>query len=279
MTAKRHYFKIISTSIFYAFMTGISLIWLYPYIWLFFSSFKPWNEIFTTFIPSRLTLKSYEYIFSTANQLGFPFLLGLFNSIFMSVTVTFLVVLTSAIVGYSITKIRFKGANSLFNFTIYQMLLPGFMFTVPLYIVVRSLGLLDSYAAIIVPNMMGAWGVFMFSQSFKSIPDDYIEAAKMDGANSFWIVFNVMLPLAGSTASIVGIFTFIGIWDNFMWPLIVIQSHRFMPLSVLLAVFNQSYGVFTGPILAGSVIQTIPMVVIFIIFRKYFLQGISMSFK
>lgn len=279
MVNKKHLFKIINTSIFYAFMIGISIIWIYPYAWLFLSSFKPWDEIFTTFIPSRLTLKSYGYIFSTADQLGFPFLLGLVNSIFMSLTVTFLVIFTSAITGYSITKVKFKGANALFNFTIYQMLFPGFMFTVPLYVVVRNLRLLDSYAAVIVPSIMGAWGVFMFSQSFKSIPDDYIEAAKIDGANFFWIVFNIMLPLSSSTASIVGIFTFIGVWDNFMWPLIVIQSHKFMPLSVLLAVFNQSYGVFTGPILAGSVIQTIPMIVIFVIFRKYFLQGISMSFK
>lgn len=265
--------------IFYSIMFAVSLVWLYPYIWLFLSSFKPWNEIYTTFIPSRFTLKSYSYILLVANQMGYPFLRGLFNSIFISVTVTASVVVTSAIVGYAVAKIQFSGSKALFNFVIYQMLFPGFMFTVPLYIVIRSFGLLDTYAAMIVPSLMGAWGVFMFSQSFKSIPNDYIEAARIDGANFFWVVFNVMVPLSRSTMAIVTIFTFIGIWDNFMWPLIVMQSHPKMPLAVLLAVFNKSYGSYVGPILAGSVIQTIPMVIIFVIFRKYFLQGISMSFK
>ncbi len=271
--------KNIKSAIFYAIMFALSLLWLYPYIWLFLSSFKPWDQIFTNFIPTYFTSKSYSFILSTADQLGFPFLLGLFNSIFISVTVTISVIITSAIVGYAVAKIKFNGANTLFNFVIYQMLFPGFMFTIPLYVTVKTLGFLDTYAAMIVPSLMGAWGVFMFAQSFKSIPNDYIEAAKIDGANVFWIVFRVMMPLNRATASIVGIFTFIGIWDNFMWPLIVIQSHNKMPLSVLLATFSQSYGVYVGPILAGAVIQTIPMVLIFIIFRKNFLQGISMAFK
>jgi len=279
MTSKKILAQNVKAVVFYGIMFAVSLIWLYPYVWLFLSSFKPWNEIYTTFIPSHFTLKSYSYILSVADQMGYPFLRGLFNSIFISVVVTVSVVVTSAIVGYAVAKIRFGGSKALFNFVIYQMLFPGFMFTVPLYIVIRSFGLLDTYAAMIVPSLMGAWGVFMFSQSFKSVPNDYIEAAKIDGANFFWVVFNVMVPLSRSTMAIVTIFTFIGIWDNFMWPLIVIQSHPKMPLAVLLAVFNKTYGGYVGPILAGSVIQTIPMVIIFIIFRKYFLQGISMSFK
>ena len=101
----------------------------------------------------------------------------------------------------------------------------------------------------------------------------------MDGASDFWVILKLMIPLSRSTASIVGMFTFIGIWDNFMWPLIVIRDYNKMPLSVLLASFNKEYGSYVGPILAGSVIQTLPMVLIFLIFRKYFLQGISMSLK
>lgn len=279
MTSKKKSLQNTRAIVFYVIMFTLSIVWLYPYIWMFLSSFKPWNEIYTTFIPTHFTFKSYSYILTVANQMGYPFLLGLFNSIFISVTVTVSVVLTSAVIGYAVAKIHFNGAKPLFNFVIYQMLFPGFMFTVPLYIVVRSFGFLDTYAAMIVPSLMGAWGVFMFSQSFKSIPNDYIEAAKIDGANFFWVVFNVMVPLSKSTMAIVSIFTFIGIWDNFMWPLIVMQTHSRMPLAVLLAIFNKSYGQYVGPILAGSVIQTIPMVILFIIFRKYFLQGISMSFK
>ncbi len=264
---------------FYVIMFALSIVWLYPYIWMFLSSFKPWDEIYTTLIPSHLTLKSYAFILTVANQMGYPFILGLLNSIFVSVVVTVSVVFFSALVGYAIAKIKFNGSNFLFNFIIYQMLFPSFMFTVPLYLIIRNFGLLDSYPAMIVPYMMGAWGVFMFAQSLKSVPNAYIEAAKMDGANLLWIIFNVVLPLSRSTIAIVGLFTFMGIWDNFMWPLIVMQSYSKMPLAVILAVFDKTYGWYIGPILAGSVIQTIPMVIIFIIFRKYFLQGISMSFK
>nr|WP_206076304.1 ABC transporter permease subunit [Marinitoga lauensis] len=119
----------------------------------------------------------------------------------------------------------------------------------------------------------------MITQSYKGTPNDYIEAAKMDGATDLWIIFKIMIPLNKSAISIVSLFTFIGIWDNFMWPLIVMKDYNKMPLSVLLASFNHEYGAYIGPILAGSVIQTIPMVILFLIFRKYFLQGISITLK
>ena len=126
---------------------------------------------------------------------------------------------------------------------------------------------------------MSGWGIFMMSQSFKGTPNDYIEAAKIDGAGDLWIIFKLMAPLNKSIISIVAIFTFTGIWDNFMWPLIIMQDFNKMPLSVLLATFSKQYGIYVGPVLAGSVIQTIPMLLLFIIFRKYFLEGMSLSLK
>jgi len=159
------------------------------------------------------------------------------------------------------------------------MIFPGFLFIVPLYVLIRNLGLIDTRTALILPSLVSAWGIFMFTQSFRAIPNEYLEAARMDGANDLWIITRVLVPLASSTVSIVGLFTFIGIWDNFMWPLIVVSDYTKMPLSVLLASFNMQYGSYLGPVLAGSVLQTMPMVVIFLVFRKYFLQGISMSLK
>ncbi|MCD6545581.1 MAG: carbohydrate ABC transporter permease [Thermotogae bacterium] len=269
----------ISIVILYIVLFVLSIIWIYPYLWMTLASIKPSNEIFTKLIPSRLTLEHYRYIFSTAERMNRPFLRALGNSIFISVTVTISVIFTSAIIGYSLAKIKFKGSNAIFNFILFQMLFPGFLFIVPLYVLIRFLGLLNTLTAVIIPSLMSAWGIFMFTQSYKSIPNEYIEAAKMDGASDFWIIFRIMVPLVKSTASIVGLFTFIGIWDNFMWPLIVIKKYDKMPLSVLLASFNHEYGSYVGPLMAGAVIQTMPMVLIFLIFRKYFLQGISMSLK
>jgi len=265
--------------IFEILMLGIALIWLYPYIWLLLSSFKPQNEIYTTIIPSSLTLEHYEFIFSSAEKMERPFLRALGNSLFISVVVTFSVIVTSAFVGYAIAKIKFRGGRFLNHFTIFQMLFPGFMFILPLYIVIKNLGMYNSLAGLIVPSLFGAWGAFMFAQSLRALPDAYIESARIEGASEWKIIMKIMFPLVRSTASIVGLFTFIGIWDNFLWPLIVIQDYEKMPLSVLLASFNHEYASYIGPLLAGSVIQTIPMVLLFLIFRKYFLKGISVSLK
>ena len=188
-------------------------------------------------------------------------------------------VITAAIIAYPLAKLQIKGRNVVFNFIIFQMLFPGFMFIIPLFVLVKNLGLLNTYSAMILPYLMSAWAVFMMVQSYKSVPKDYIEAAKIDGANVFWIIFKVMMPLARGTVAIVGLFTFNGIWDNFMWPLIVVKDYNKMPLSVLLATFNHEYASYVGPLLAGAVLQTVPMVLIFVIFRKHFLKGISMSFK
>lgn len=265
--------------ILHIFMLILGLIWIYPYIWLLVSSFKPAREIFTTFWPSRFTVEHYQFIFVMSEKLERPFVRALMNSVFISSVVTFSVILTSAFIGYAIARIDFKVGRYVFNFIIYQMLFPGFMFLIPLFILVRTFGLLNTYGAIIFPSLMSSWGIFMFSQSFKTVPQDYIDAAKMDGAGRIWTVLRIMLPLSRSTASIVGLFTFIGTWDNFLWPLMVMKDYYKMPLSVLLASFNHEYASYVGPVLAGSVLQTIPMVVIFLVLRKYFLQGIAMSLK
>lgn len=260
-------------------MFGLALIWLYPYVWLFLASVKPSAEIYTRFLPSKFTLEHFKFILESAERMNRPFIRAFFNSLFVSVTVTVCVLISSAIIAFALSKYRFKAREGIFNFLIFQMVFPGFMFTIPMYILVRNLHLLNSYGALIIPFIMSGWGIFMMTQSFKGTPNDYIEAAKMDGASDLFIIFRIMLPLNNSVMAIVGLFTFIGIWDNFMWPLIVIQDYYKMPLSVLLASFNHEYGAYIGPVMAGSVIQTIPMVLIFIIFRKAFLQGISMSLK
>ncbi|MGB4457711.1 MAG: carbohydrate ABC transporter permease, partial [Defluviitoga tunisiensis] len=256
-------------------MFGLALIWLYPYIWLFLASVKPSAEIYTRFWPTKFTLEHFRFILESAERMNRPFVRAFFNSLFVSVTVTLCVLISSAIIAFALSKYKFKAREGIFNFIIFQMVFPGFMFTIPMYILIRNLNLLNSYGALILPSIMSGWGIFMLTQSFKGTPNDYIEAAKMDGASDFFVIFRIMVPLNNSAMAIVGLFTFIGIWDNFMWPLIVIQDYNKMPLSVLLATFNHEYGAYVGPIMAGSVIQTIPMVLIFIIFRKAFLQGIS----
>lgn len=260
-------------------MLALAIVWIYPYVWLVLSSFKPVEDIYTRFWPRKLTLEHYRFILETSERLHRPFVRAFLNSLFVTVTVTFSVVFTSALLGYVISKIEFGLGKAIFNFILYQMLFPGFMFIIPMFVLIRNLGWLNTYRALIVPSLISSWGMFMFAQSYKSIPKDYIEAARIDGANELWIAFKVMFPLASSTASIVGLFTFIGTWDNFMWPLMVIRDYNKMPLSVLLASFNHEYAGYVGPVLAGAVIQTLPMLIIFLALRKFFLQGISITLK
>jgi multiple sugar transport system permease protein len=261
-------------------MYVLALTWLYPYVWMVMASLKPTPEIFNTSLFSgTLTLENYEFLFGGAEKLNRPFLRSLFNSFFVTLSVTLSVVITSAFIAYAVAKIDFWGREKLKDFLLFQMVLPGMMLTLPMFVLIKQLGLVNSYSAMILPAMMSGWGVFMMSQAFKGTPNDYIYAAKLDRSSIRQIIFKLMVPLNKSIVAIVALFTFTGTWDNFMWPLIVISDVDMMPLSVLLATFNKQFGFYVGPVMAGAVLQALPLVLLFIAFRRYFMQGMSLSLK
>lgn len=258
----------------------LALTWLYPFIWMVLSSLKPTANIYTdSLFSGPLTLENYAFLFDNSQRADKPFLRTLMNSLFVSFTITASVTLSSVLVGYAVAKTRFPGLGAFKNLIIVQMVFPAFMFVIPQFILMRELGLINSYSAMILPYAMGAWGIFMVSQSFKGTPNDYLYAARLDRAGLWGILRHVMMPLNKSILAIVALFTFSSAWDNFLWPLIVMRDANKMPFSVLLATFSQSYGVWLGPVLAGSVVQMLPVVVLFILFRKYFLAGMSLSLK
>ncbi len=258
----------------------LAITWLYPYIWMVMASLKPTPEIYHTGLFSgTLTMDNYQFLFDSAEKLNRPFLRSLFNSFFITLTVTFSVVISSAFIGYAMAKIEFRGRAQINNFIIFQMVVPGMVLMIPLFVLIKQLGLINTYSAMILPVMMSGWGIFMMAQAFKGTPNDYIDAAKLDRASLRQIVFSLMVPLNKAIVAIVALFTFTGTWDNFMWPLIVMSDVDKMPLSVLLATFSKQYGTDVGPVMAGSVLQALPLVLLFIIFRKYFLQGMSLSLK
>ncbi len=261
-------------------MYALALTWLYPYVWMVMASLKPTPEIFNTSLFSgTLTLDNYQFLFGSAEKLNRPFLRSLFNSFFVTLSVTSSVLVTSAYIAYAMAKIDFWGREKLNNFLLFQMVLPGLMFTVPMFVLIKQLGMIDTYYAMILPGMMSGWGIFMMSQSFKGTPNDYIDAAKLDRSSLRQIVFKLMVPLNRSIVAIVALFTFTGTWDNFMWPLIVISDVEKMPLAVLLATFSKQYSAYVGPVMAGAVLQALPLVLLFIIFRRYFMQGMTLSLK
>ena len=268
------------TLLIHAVMFLLALTWLYPFIWMVISPLKPTAQIYTTGLFSgHLTLENYAFLFDNSNRADKPFLRTLVNSLFVSLTITVCVTLTSMLVGYAVAKTEFRGKNAFRNLLIVQMVFPVFMFIIPQFVLMRELGLINSYGAMILPYAMSAWGIFMVSQSFKGTPNDYLYAARLDHASLWGILRHVMMPLNKSILAIVALFTFSSSWDNFLWPLIVMREVDKMPFSVLLATFSKSYGIYLGPVLAGSVVQMLPIVVLFILFRKYFLEGMSLSLK
>lgn len=261
-------------------MLILAVSWLYPFIWMVIASFKDTAQIYTTgLFDGRFSLNNYAFLFDNSARADKPFLRTLFNSMFIAITITASVTLTSTLVGYAVAKIQFRGQKAFKNLLILQMVFPAFMFIIPQFVLMRELGLINSYSAMILPFMMSAWGIFMVSQSFKGTPNDYIYAAKLDHASLWGILRHVMMPLNKSILAIVALFTFSSAWDNFLWPLIVMREAEKMPFSVLLATFSKSYGVYLGPVMAGAVVQTLPVIILFILFRKYFLQGMSLSLK
>lgn len=261
-------------------MYGLALSWMYPFVWMVMASLKQTPDIYTTSLfGAPLSLGNYDFLFSSATKLNRPFLGALGISFGVTIAVTISVLVTSAFIAYALARIAFPLRERFRDFLLFQMVIPTMMFTLPSFVLIKQLGLINSYGALIFPSMMSGWGIFMMSQSFKGMPQDYIDAAKLDRASLWHIVLNIVVPLNKSIIAIVALFTFTGTWDNFMWPLIVISDANKMPLSVLLATFSKHYGVYVGPVMAGAVLQTLPLVLLFILFRRHFLQGMSLTLK
>ena len=259
---------------------ALALSWLYPFVWMVAAALKPTAQIYTTgLFAGDFTLDNFRFLFATADKLDRPFVQALAISALVTLTVTASVLLTSAFIAFALARLRFPGAKLFGDFLLLQMVVPTAMFILPLFVLMKQLGLLNSLGALILPSMMSGWGIYMMSQSFKAMPEEYFDAARLDRASLWQTVVKVVVPLNKSIIAIVALFTFTGTWDNFLWPLIVISDTDRMPLAVLLATFSKQYGGYAGPVMAGAVLQTLPLVLLFVLFRRHFLQGMSLTLK
>ncbi len=259
---------------------ALALTWLYPFAWMVAASLKPAAQIYSTgLFEGDFTLDNFAFLFATADKLDRPFLGALGVSAVVTLTVTASVLVTSAFIAFALARMRFPGRKLFGDFLLLQMVIPTSMFILPLFVLVKEMGLLNSLAALILPSMMSGWGIYMMSQSFRTMPEEYFDAARLDRASLWQTVLNIVVPLNKSIIAIVALFTFTGTWDNFLWPLIAISDTDKMPLSVLLATFSKQYGGYAGPVMAGAVLQTLPLVLLFLLFRRHFLQGMSLSLK
>ena len=261
-------------------LLSVGLIFMaFPYVWMVLASFKIPSEIYSRFFPTRFTLEHYKMVFSGGSTgLQNPFIKSIFNSLVVSTTATVSVVFFGAITGYALARLQFRGRNFLNHFILFQMLFPAILFLIPRFLLMLNLQSINTYQGMFLPFLMNAWAIFLFTQFFKAIPQELIDAARIDGCSELRIVFSIRVPLSKSVTAIVAIFTFMTMWDEFLWYLIVTKEYDLMPLSVLLGLFTKGeYSSYPGIQTAGATLLTLPILALFFLFRKYFSEGITMT--
>ncbi len=248
---------------------------LLPFIWMVSTSFKPSSEIYVfppRWIPKNPTLKNYVDLFSSIN-FGRPFL----NTVIVASSITFLSVLLSSMAGYAFAKFRFKGRDKLFFLILTTLMVPGQMTMIPVFLLLRYLGLLNTYTGLILPSAVSVFNIFFMRQFIITIPNDLIEAARIDGARESYIFFKIILPLSKPALTTISIFTFTGSWNSFLWPLIVAQDERMYTLPVAVSVLAGQYGENIAIQMAGSCIVITPILIFFLFAQRYFIKGIALT--
>jgi multiple sugar transport system permease protein len=247
-----------------------------PFIWMVLSSLKQEGEIREvppTWLPRSPNFDNYRAVFDRLDFAQYAF-----NSIFVAVAITLGNVVFCSALGYALAKLDFPGRRALFATVMGTLMVPGTAIFVPLFVLVANLGMVNSYGGLILPFLVGAFGVFLMRQFIMSIPDDLLEAARIDGAGELRIFWQIVLPLCRPALATLGILTFLSSWNNFLWPLVVATTEDMYTLPVGLALFSVGQDrTEYGPILAFSVMVVLPILLVFIALQRLFTRGIAMT--
>ncbi|MCG8548226.1 MAG: carbohydrate ABC transporter permease [Alphaproteobacteria bacterium] len=246
-----------------------------PFVWMLSLSLKPPGEIFQasfSLLPDKWYVwENYARAFTET-----PLLRFLFNGVFVCGSILTLQILVCAPIAYALAKLRFPGRGLLFALVLIGLLIPHQVLALPLFIIIYQVGLLDTYAALIVPSMVSPFGIFLFRQFFKRVPDDLIHAARLDGLSELAIVWRLMVPLAWPAIVAFGIFSVVMHWNDLFWPLIVVRSQELMPPPLgIMAFKNEEAGSDFGPLMASATLVVAPLVVGFIVAQRWFLEGLT----
>ncbi len=271
----KHFQNVAIKGVIYAFLFIGAISIAIPYVWMFVTSIKPVEEVQSyppSFIVKHPTLLPYHDLFRLI-----PILRYVWNSIYVSATVTIANVFFCSLAGYAFAKHRFWGRDKIFFVLLGSLMIPWQVNLISGFILIRKLGWLNSYNALIVPVMAGVFGIFLCRQFIMAIPDDLVDAAKIDGCSEFTIYRLVILPLIKPVLATLAILTFLQQWNNFIWPLIVINSSEMRTLPLALSVLNGQFGTRFAIVMAGAVVATTPMLIVFLAFQKYFMEGVAMT--
>lgn len=249
-----------------------------PFLWMFSTSLKQPGAVFTVplqWLPRPVVFGHYREIWQVV-----PFGWFFLNSVVVAICVTVGHVLTSAWAAYAFSRLRFPGRDRFFFAYIATMMIPGSVTMIPVFILMKIFGWIDSYRALIIPGIFSAYGTFLLRQFFLSIPKDFEDAAKIDGASSRRIFWQIILPLSKPALATLTLFTFMGNWGSFMWPLLVIDSVEKKTLPIGLTYFQELYQ-YASPnwplLMAGSMVSMVPMILLFLFNQRFFIEGIRLS--
>ncbi|OLV19456.1 carbohydrate ABC transporter permease [Deinococcus marmoris] len=261
----------------YLVLTVGIVVTLFPFMWMLLTSLKSFQELFNlSFLPESPTLDNYRQVL-----LETKFIQWFGNSLLVAGVTTATVLFFDSMVGYTLAKFDFPGKNLIFILILSTLMIPTEMLVIPWFVGVSDIHLTQSvpgaYFAIMFPGLMSAFGVFLMRQFFETLPDDLLEAARIDGMSEFGIFWRIALPLVRPALASLAIFTFLGNWNAFLWPLIVIQRPEFRTLPVGTALFNGEAGTQWGLIMAASSLAVIPVLIVFAIFQKQIIEGIVLT--
>lgn len=252
-----------------------ALTMLIPLAWSVSSSLKPYYNVFLfppQWIPNPVHWQNYVRVFEVA-----PFGRWFLNTAVVAVVVTGLLLFTSSAAGYAFARLRFPNRDKLFLLYLATMMIPSQVTLIPSFVLIQRIGWVDSYQALIVPSVFGAFGTFFMRQFFLTTPLELRDAALVDGCSHYGIFLRIMLPLAGPSLATLGIFTFVSEWNSFLWPLVVLRSPSMWVINVGLRTFSGEYFTEWGLLMAGSCLALLPTLLVYVFAQKYFVRSISFS--
>jgi multiple sugar transport system permease protein len=287
--AKRRWFRP-ATAAKYVFLTAFAILFIAPFVYMLTLSFQPLGDMFSYpphWIPLHPTVSNYTGFFTSDHPIG----RWIFNSAFVSISITALQLFFNSLLAYTFAKRKFPGRDFLFFLGLATLMLPSQVTLIPNYLILRAVplfggnnlvgigghGWLDSYWGLIAPNIGNPFAIFLLRQYMVQIPDEFIDAARVDGANHWKIYWKIVIPMSKPALAAVAIFTFQFQWQAFFGPLIILASRQLYTLPLGLALFEQGHRSVWNLIMAGSVVGALPLIIVFFLFQKQFVQGISLA--
>lgn len=261
--------------VFYFISTLLALFCLLPFFWMVSTSLKTKGALITIpieWIPKQVSFESYEKIFTF-----FDFGRVLLNSVIVSVGTTVITITSALMAAYVFAKIAFRGREALFALFLATMMVPGQVTIIPIFIVLKELQLLNTFTGLMMPSIFNAFAVFMLRQYIKTIHNDYLDAAFMDGASQLRVFLRIIVPLSAPIIATLGIITFMGAWNDYFWPLVVLSDKAKMTLPLALSSLNGQYGSEYNTLMAGSLISMAPIIAMYFFAQRWFQSGLQLG--